>query len=169
MGDSGSIPGLGRFPGEGIGYPLQYSWSSLVAQTVKNLPAMWETGVCSLGWEEPLEDSVATHSSILAWRVPMDREAWRATVHGVAKSRIRTERLSTAQHRQRSGKGSTCNAGDSKDVGLIPGSRRSRQLTPVFLPERSHRQRSLVGYNPRGCKESDMTEHTHSTFLYSLS
>ena len=169
MGDSGSIPGLGRSPGEGIGYPLQYSWSSLVAQTVKNLPAMWETGVCSLGWEEPLEDSVATHSSILAWRVPMDREAWRATVHGVAKSWIRTERLSTAQHRQRSGKGSTYNAGDSKDVGLIPGSGRSRQLTPVFLPERSHRQRSLVGYNPRGCKESDMTEHTHSTFLYSLS
>ena len=56
------------------------------------------------------------NSSILAWRVPMDREACRATVHGIAKSRIRTEQLSTAQHRQRSGKGSTCNSGDSKDV-----------------------------------------------------
>ena len=75
-GDSGSIPGLGRSSGEGIGYPLQYFWSSLVAQTVKNLPAMWETWVHSLGWEEPLEESVATHSSILAQRISMDRGAW---------------------------------------------------------------------------------------------
>ena len=149
-GDSGSIPGLGRSSGEGIGYPLQYFWSSLVAQTVKNLPAMWETWVHSLGWEEPLEESVATHSSILAQRVPMDREAWQAIVHGVAKSWTRTERPSTAQHRRRRGKGPTCNAGDSKDVGLIPGSGRSRQFTPVFLPERSQRQRSLVGYSPGG-------------------
>ena len=65
-----SIPGLGRSPGEGIGYPLQYSWASLVAQLVKNLPAMWETGVQSLGWEDPLEKGMATHSSILAWRIP---------------------------------------------------------------------------------------------------
>ena len=57
-GDPGSIPGLGRSPEEGLGYPLQYSWASLVA----------------------------THSSILAWRIPMDRGGWRATVHGVAKS-----------------------------------------------------------------------------------
>ena len=54
-GDLGSIPGLGSFPGEGIGYPLQYSWASLVAQLVKNLPAMWETWVQSLGWEDSLE------------------------------------------------------------------------------------------------------------------
>ena len=53
---------------------------------VKNLPAMRETWVQSLGWEDPLEESMATHSSILAWRVPMDRGAWRASVHGVAKS-----------------------------------------------------------------------------------
>ena len=52
---------------------------------VKNLPAMWETWVRSLGWEELPEDSTATHSSILAWRIPMDRGAWWATVHGVAK------------------------------------------------------------------------------------
>ena len=58
----------------------------VVAETVKNLPAMWETWVQSLGWEDPLEDSMATHSSIIAWRIPMDRRAWRATVHGVAKS-----------------------------------------------------------------------------------
>ena len=69
-GDSSSIPGRGRSSGEGIGYPLQYSWASLVAQLVKNPPAMWETCVRSLGWEDPLEMVKATHSSILAWRTP---------------------------------------------------------------------------------------------------
>ena len=69
-GDPGSIPGSGRAPGEGIGYPLQYSLASLVAQLVKNPPAMWETWVQSLGWEDPLEKRKATHSSILAWRIP---------------------------------------------------------------------------------------------------
>ena len=54
-GDPGSIPGLGRSPGKGIGYPLQYSWASLVAQRVKTLPAIWETWVRFLGWEDPLE------------------------------------------------------------------------------------------------------------------
>ena len=57
-------------PGEGVGYPLQYSLASLVAQTVKNLPAKWETWVWSLGWEDPLEKGKATHSNILAWRIP---------------------------------------------------------------------------------------------------
>ena len=60
-------------PGEGTGYPLQYSWASLVAQMVKNLPTMRETWVRSLGWEDPLEEGMTTHSSILAWRIPMDR------------------------------------------------------------------------------------------------
>ena len=69
-GDPGSIPGSGRSAGERIGYPLQYSWTSLVAQLVKNLPAMQETLVRSLGWEDPLEKGKATHSSILAWRIP---------------------------------------------------------------------------------------------------
>ena len=64
------IPGLGRSPGEGIGYPLQYSWASPVAQLVKNLPAMQEIWVQSLGWEDLLEKGKATHSSILAWRIP---------------------------------------------------------------------------------------------------
>ena len=54
-GDPGSIPGLGRSAGEGTGYPLHYSWAFFVAQLVKNLPAMWETWVQSLGWEDPLE------------------------------------------------------------------------------------------------------------------
>ena len=65
-GDPGLIPGSGRSAGEGIGYPFQYSWASLVTQLVKNLPAMWETLVRSLNWEDPLEKGKATHSSILA-------------------------------------------------------------------------------------------------------
>ena len=69
-GDCGSISGSGRSPREGIGYPLQYSWASLVAQLIKNPPAMRETWVQSLGWEDPLEKGKATHSSILAWRFP---------------------------------------------------------------------------------------------------
>ena len=69
-GDPSSMPGWGGSPGEGIGYPLQYSWASLVAQLIKNLPAMQETWVPSLGWEDPLEKGMATHSSILAWRIP---------------------------------------------------------------------------------------------------
>ena len=72
-GDPGSIPGLGKSSGEGIGYPLQYSWASLVAQMVKNLSAMRETS--SLGWEDPRVEGMATHSSILAWRIPWTEEA----------------------------------------------------------------------------------------------
>ena len=65
-GDPSSIPGLRRSPGEGVGYPLQYSWAYLVAQLVKNLPAMQETWAQSLGWDDPLRKGKATHSSILA-------------------------------------------------------------------------------------------------------
>ena len=79
-GDPGSVLGSGSFPGEGIACPLQYSWASLVAQELKNLPAMWKTWVRSLGWEDPLEEGMATHSNIPAGRIPMDRGAWRATV-----------------------------------------------------------------------------------------
>ena len=86
-GDPGSIPGSGRSAGEGISYAIQYLGASLVAQLVKNLPAMQEiqeTQVQSLGREDPLEE-MATHSSIRAWR-----SSWtEATVHGVAKSRTR--------------------------------------------------------------------------------
>ena len=74
-GDPGSIPGLGRSRGEGTGYPLQCSWAFLVSQLVKNLPAMQDTWVQSLVWEDPLEEGMATHSSNPAWRIPMDREA----------------------------------------------------------------------------------------------
>ena len=64
------ISGSGISAGEGIGYPLQYSWASLVAQLVKNLLAVQETWVQSLGWEDPLGKEMVTHSSILAWRIP---------------------------------------------------------------------------------------------------
>ena len=65
-GDPGSIPGWERSAAEETGYPLHYPWASLVAQLVKNLPAMWETWVGSLGWEDLLEKGKATHSSVLA-------------------------------------------------------------------------------------------------------
>ena len=69
-GDPGLIPGSGRSAGEGIGYPLKYFWAFLVAQLGKNPPAMQETWVRSLGWEDPLEKGKATHPSVLAWRIP---------------------------------------------------------------------------------------------------
>ena len=87
-GDPGWIPGSGRSPGEGIGYPLQYSWASLVAELVKNLPAMWEIWVRSLGWEDPLEKGKATHSNILAWR------KFRGLLQSKGSQLDRTERLS---------------------------------------------------------------------------
>ena len=80
--DSSSIPGLGRSAGEGIGYPLQYSWASLVAQLVKNPPAMWETRVRSLGWQDPLEKGKVAHFSILAWRIPENSKD--CIIYGVA-------------------------------------------------------------------------------------
>ena len=81
-GDTVSIPGWWRSVGEEIGYPLQYSWASLVAQLVKNPPAMQETWVRSLDWEDPRKKGTATQSSILAWRIP-----WTVyIVHGVVKS-----------------------------------------------------------------------------------
>ena len=69
-GDPGSLPGWRRSPEEGIGYPLQYSCPSLVAQLAKNSPAIRETWVRSLGPKDPLENGKAIHSSILAWRIP---------------------------------------------------------------------------------------------------
>ena len=62
------------------------SYSVLVAQTVKNQPAMWETWVQSLGWKDPLEEGMETHHGILAWIIPTERGAWWATIHGLSKS-----------------------------------------------------------------------------------
>ena len=74
-GDPSAIPGWGSSAGEVIGYPLQYSWASLVAQLVKNPPAMWETWLQSLGWEDSLEEGKITHSNILAWRILWTKES----------------------------------------------------------------------------------------------
>ena len=73
-GHAGLISGSERSAGEGVGHPLQSSWASLLAQTVKNLPAMWETWVQSLCWEDPLEKGKATPYRILAWRIPWTEE-----------------------------------------------------------------------------------------------
>ena len=92
-GDTSSDLGLGRSPGEGIGYPLQYSWASLVAHLVKNLPVMWETWFPSLGWEYPLEKGKATPSSHLAWRIP-----WTCIGHWVTESGTEWLSLSPASN-----------------------------------------------------------------------
>ena len=89
--DPSLIPGSGRSTGEGIGYPLQYSWASLVAQLVKNPPAMQEIWVGSLGWEDPLEKGKATHSSILAWRI-----TW--TVYSMGSQRVRYDSMTFTFH-----------------------------------------------------------------------
>ena len=130
-GDPCLIPGWGRSAGEGIGYLLQYSWASLVAQLVKDPPAMWETWIRSLSWEDPLEKGMVTHSSILAWRIPwavwsMGHKEWDTTV-------VTFSFLSFLWR----GK-------------CVP--------TPVFLPGKSHEQRGLTDYSPWGCRELDMTE-----------
>ena len=78
-------PGLGRSAGEGIGYPIQYSWASLVAQLVKNPPAMWETRVRSLGWEDPLEKGKGYPLQYSGLENSTD------CVHGVAESEPRSE------------------------------------------------------------------------------
>ena len=123
-----------------------------VAQLVKIPAVMQETPIQSLRSEDPLEEGMATHSSILAWRIPMDRGAWKATVHGVSRS----ERLSIAQHTAAGGSPSgtsskepTCRCRRHKRcrfnplVRKIPW-RRKWQPTPVFFPG----QRSLAGYGP---------------------
>ena len=89
-GDPSSIPESGRSPGEGIGCPLQYSWASLVVQTVKNPPAMLETWVQSLDWEDNLEKGTANHPST-SLENSTDRGAWQATVYGGHKEPDTTE------------------------------------------------------------------------------
>ena len=79
------IPGSGRSDGEGIGYPFQYSWAFLMAQLVKNPPALRETWLQSLGWEDSLEKGKATHCSILAWRIPR-------TVQSLGSQRVGKDR-----------------------------------------------------------------------------
>ena len=113
---------------------------SLVAQMVKNPPALWETWVRSPGWEDPLEEVMATHSSIFAWRICMDRGSWQVAVHWGQKELDTTKRLSTS-HRATPWRGAW-------------------QPTPVLLPAESHGQRTLAGYIVHRVTESDTTEVT---------
>ena len=93
-GDPSSIPGSGRATAEGIGYPLQYFGASLVVQTVKNPPVMQEIWVRSLSWEDPLEKGVATHPSILAWRISWTEEpGW---LQSMGSQRVRRDRATFA-------------------------------------------------------------------------
>ena len=86
-GDPSSIPRSGRSPGEGIGYPLQYSRASQVAQMVKNLPAMQETWVRSLGWEDPLEEDMTTPPVFLPGESPWTEEPGR--LQSIGSQRVR--------------------------------------------------------------------------------
>ena len=91
------MPLLGREdPWRRVRLPTPVFLGCLLAQTEKNLPAMRESWLRYLGWEDPLEEDMATHSSIPAWRISLDGGAWRATVHGGHKELDTTERLSTA-------------------------------------------------------------------------
>ena len=92
---SGSIPGLGTSAGEGIGYPLQDSWAFLVAQLVKNPPAMWETWVQSLGWEDTLKKGKAIHSIFGSGEFHELYSPW------IRKESDMTERLSLSQFKER--------------------------------------------------------------------
>ena len=125
---------------------------------------MWETWVQFLGWEDPLDGGMASHSFILAWRIPMDRGAWRAAVHVVAESNT-TERLSTAQHNLGNAviKNLTPSARETGDMGSIPGSVKSSGKgndNPLQYSclEKSHGQWSLAGYR-HGVAELDKVEH----------
>ena len=84
-GDLGSTPGSERSSGERIDYPLQHSWASLVAQMIKNPPAMWDIWVRYLGGEDPLEEGWQP-TPVFLLENPMHRGAWQATVHGATKS-----------------------------------------------------------------------------------
>ena len=86
----------GSLPEEGIGYPLWYYWASLVAQSVKNLSATQETPVGSLGWKDLLEESMATHSDILAWRIPWTEE--HGGLQSMGSQRVRHDRETKHTH-----------------------------------------------------------------------
>ena len=144
-----------------------------MAQLVKNLPAMQETWVQSLGWEDPLEMGKTTHSSILAWRIP-----W-TVVHGVSKSQSQLSDLHFHFHyllglpRWCSGKQYTCQGGRHKQCGFDPwvgkiSWRRKWQPTPIFLPGEAHGQRNLVGYSQWRPKNQTRQHHHHHNTYFSF-
>ena len=117
---------VGMIPWRRDRLPTPVFQASLVAQLVKNLPAVQETWVWSLGWEDPLEECMETYSSILAWRFPVDREAWWALVHGVTQTQTRlsdwAQQASVGSSRLLTNASeSPANARGVRDVGSIPG------------------------------------------------
>ena len=121
-----------KFPWKWDKLPILVFLASLVAQMVKNLPEMWETWVRFLGREDPLKEGIATHSSILTWKIPMDRGSWRATVHEVKKSWIQ---LSNKHSRDCSPPGSSVH-GDSSGKNTGVSSR--FLLRGIFLTQGSN-------------------------------
>ena len=153
---------FGYIPSSGFAKSYGILRKSLVAQMVKNLSPVQETWVQFVGQEDPLEKGMATHSSILAWRIPIDRGTWQAAVHGVEKSQHMifwgfpggtTGKKPIFQRRRHKG------YRFDPWIGKISW-RRAWQPTPVFLPGKSHGQRSLAGYSPWGRQELDTTEVT---------
>ena len=119
------------FPVKFILYIFVQGLTSLVSQMAKNLPAMQDTQVWSLGWEDPLEKEMSTHSSLLPWCIPWTQGAWQAAVHGVAKSATHTH---THTHTQRSGVQSELTVTlrtQILNLTLV------RQTCGIFLPETS--------------------------------
>ena len=142
-----------------------------MAQLVKTPPATWETWVWSLGWEDPLEKGKATHSSILAWRIPWtpwtvqsmgsQSRTWLSLSHG--NSLFWTSLMAQGSPDGKSLCQQCRRPYLDPWIGKIPW-RRKWQPTPVLLPGKSHGQRSLIGYSPWGHKESDTTEQLHFHF-----
>ena len=133
----------------------------------KESPAMWETWVQSLGWEDPLEEGMATHTSILAWRIPWTEEPGGLQSMGPQMSQTRLKQLSTAQH---------CEVGrhlfglSSPDGYFLETTEwpKGWQPTPVFLPGEFHGHRSLTSYSPWCCRESNMTERLTLSLFHCL-
>ena len=161
-GDPSSIPGLGRSSGEGIGYKLQYSWASLVAQKVKNPPAMQETWLWSLGLEDSLEKGMVTHSRIFAQRTPWTEEPGRLQSMG---SQIVGHDWATFTSTGKKKKfhfglrGPCFKLAIQSLLSLLV-------LFPLIScfclsPGKSHGQRSLMGHRPWGSQESDVTSGLH--------
>ena len=129
-----------------------------MAQLVKNLPAVWESWVRSLGWEEPLEKGNATHPSILAWRIPWTEEP--RGLHGITKCQTCLSNLGFPSNSDVKSLPAMQDTQVLPWVRKIPW-RRKWQPTPGLLPGKSHGWRSLVCYSPWGRKEWDSTKRLH--------
>ena len=135
-----------RMPSDFGGQISLTFWASLVTQSVKNLLAMQEIQVQSLGWENFLEKEVGSHFSILAWKIPWIEDPGRLWSMGSQES-DKTQQLN--YHQPICLPCRSCRRrGFNTWVGTIPW-RRKWEPTPVFLPEKSHEQRNLVGHSPR--------------------